>query len=53
MMTSAAVAKIGVDAMLKNKSSVVAGLANAAMAFSTRFAPRSLNAELGYKIMKP
>jgi short-subunit dehydrogenase len=53
MMTSAAVAKIGVDAMLKNKSSVVAGRANAAMAFGTRFAPRSLNAELGYKIMKP
>jgi len=53
MMTSAAVAKIGVDAMLKNKSSIVAGLANAAMAFGTRFAPRSLNAELGYKIMKP
>lgn len=52
-MTSAAVAKIGVDAMLKQKSSVVAGFANAAMAFGTRFSPRSLSAELGYKIMKP
>ncbi|MDE8343735.1 MAG: SDR family oxidoreductase [Acidocella sp.] len=53
MMTSAAVAKIGVDAMAHNKTSVVAGLANALMAFSTRLSPRSMNAELAYKIMKP
>jgi short-subunit dehydrogenase len=53
LMTSEAVAKTGVDAMLKNKSSVVAGLANAAMAFGTRLAPRSLNAEMSYRFMKP
>ncbi len=51
-MTAAAVAKIGVDAMVRNKSSVIAGAANAALAFGTRFAPRSLNAQLGYRFMK-
>lgn len=52
MMTSAAVAKVGIDALVKNKSSVVAGLANAAMAFGTRLSPRSLSAKLSYQIMK-
>ncbi len=53
MMTSEAVAKIGVDALVAGKTSIVAGLANALMAFGTRFSPRSLSAELAYKIMKP
>ncbi len=52
IMSAAAVAKIGVDGMARGKSSVIAGAANAAMAFSTRFAPRSLNAKLGYRFMK-
>jgi short-subunit dehydrogenase len=53
MMTSAAVAKIGVDAMAAGHSSVVAGMANAIFAFSTRLSPRSLNAKIAYKLLKP
>jgi short-subunit dehydrogenase len=53
MMTSAAVAKIGVDALEAGKSSVVAGLVNALMALGTRITPRSVNAKLGYKVMQP
>jgi short-subunit dehydrogenase len=52
MMTSAAVAKIGVDGLAAGKGTVVAGLANALMAFSTRLAPRSTAARIGYLVMK-
>jgi short-subunit dehydrogenase len=53
MMTSEAVAKIGVDAVVAGKSSVVAGLLNTLMALGTRFTPRGTNAKLAYKIMQP
>jgi hypothetical protein len=53
MMTSAAVAKIGVDAMVAGKGSVVAGTMNAMAAFGTRFSPRGMAAQLAYKMLKP
>ena len=53
IMTSAAVAKIGVDAMSRGRSSVVAGKANALLALGTRLAPRRINAKAAYRIMKP
>ena len=53
MMTSAAVAKIGVDAMAAGKPSVVAGAMNAIAAFGTRFSPRAMAAEIAYRVMKP
>lgn len=52
-MTSADVARIGIDALARGRTSVVAGTANAAMALGTRFAPRSLTARLAYRVMKP
>jgi short-subunit dehydrogenase len=52
MMTSAAVAKIGVDALAAGRSSVVAGLANSLMAFGTRLSPRNVAAKIGYMVMK-
>ncbi len=53
MMTSAAVAKIGVDAMVSGRSSVVAGAMNSIMAFTTRFSPRGMAAEIAYRMLKP
>jgi short-subunit dehydrogenase len=53
MMTSEAVAKIGVDAMAAGKGSVVAGAMNAIMAFSTRLSPRGMAAEIAYRVLKP
>ena len=53
MMTAAAVAKTGVNALARQRSSVVAGGMNAMLAFGTRFSPRSLNASIAYKIMQP
>jgi short-subunit dehydrogenase len=53
MMTSAAVAKIGVDALAAGRGTVTAGLANALMALGTRLTPRSVTAKLGYVFMKP
>jgi short-subunit dehydrogenase len=53
IMSSAAVAKIGVDAMAAGKGSVIAGTANAISAFLTRFSPRSFNANIAYRMLKP
>jgi short-subunit dehydrogenase len=52
IMTSEAVAKIGLDALEAGRSSVVAGGVNALLAFATRLGPRWLNAAVGYKLMK-
>lgn len=52
MMTSAAVAKIGVDALAAGKTSAVAGVLNTLMALGTRLSPRSFNAKMGYKFMQ-
>jgi len=53
MMSSATVAKVGVDAMAAGKGTVVAGLANTIVAFSTRLSPRSVSAKIVYRILKP
>ena len=52
-MTADEVARIGVDALAKGRSSVVAGTMNAAMAFGTRFAPRALAAKIAFRTIKP
>jgi short-subunit dehydrogenase len=52
MMSSAAAAKVGVDALAAGRSSAVAGLANGLMAFGTRLTPRSVAAKLGFVMMK-
>lgn len=52
MMTSVEVARIGIQAMLKRRYSVVAGFMNWLMAFSTRFTPRSMLAAVTYRLMK-
>lgn len=52
-MSSADVARIGILALTRGRSSVVAGGANAAMALGTRLAPRNLAARLAYRMLKP
>lgn len=52
MMQSADVARIGIQAMLKRRYSIVAGFMNWLMAFSTRFTPRSMLAAVTYRLMK-
>jgi short-subunit dehydrogenase len=46
VMDAKTVAKIGFDAMMAGKSSVIAGGKNALLAFSTRFAPRQVTAAI-------
>lgn len=50
VMTAEEVASIGYRAMMRRKPVVVAGRANAAMAFLTRFAPRQLAASIARKM---
>ncbi|MDD2876351.1 MAG: SDR family oxidoreductase [Acidiphilium sp.] len=52
-MTSAEVARIGIEGMAKGRGTVVSGVANAALAFSTRLAPRNLAARIAYHVVKP
>jgi len=52
-MTSAEVARIGLDGMARGRATVVAGAINTAMAIGTRLTPRRLNAQIAYRIMKP
>ncbi len=52
MMTSADVARIGIESMLKGKSSVVPGWLNAATVWSNRLMPRRMSAAIGYRLMK-
>lgn len=52
MMDSAAVARIGLAAMVARKPAVVAGLANKLAAFSTRLAPSRLTAAVSHALMK-
>jgi short-subunit dehydrogenase len=51
-MDSPTVARIGVDAMLKGRPSVVAGRRNAAAAWSVRLLPRRTAAALAYRAMR-
>ena len=52
MMDSAAVARIGIAAMLRGRSSVVAGRLNAAVAWVTRLMPRQAVAAMAYRYMR-
>jgi short-subunit dehydrogenase len=47
------VADIGVRAMLQGRRSVVAGLANAVMAWSMRLLPRRLATWLSHRVLDP
>ena len=51
MMSSADVTRIGVDSMLKRRSSVVPGLINVLTAWSSRLMPRRLAAAIAYRSM--
>ena len=51
MMESAKVARIGVRAMIRGRSSVVPGFGNTMNAWLTRFAPRRLNAYVANLLM--
>lgn len=51
MMDSPSVARIGVESMLRRRSSVVPGLLNGLAAFSTRLMPRSVQAALANLLM--
>ncbi len=52
MMESADVARIGIKAMLKGRSSVVAGGLNAFMAWTMRFLPPQFQAALANLAMR-
>jgi short-subunit dehydrogenase len=52
MMESAEVVRIGLDAMLKGRSSVVAGWMNAFLAWGTRLLPRQILAATAARLMK-
>ncbi|MBI5566457.1 MAG: SDR family oxidoreductase [Chloroflexi bacterium] len=52
MMDSSTVARIGLEAMLRGRSSVVAGRLNALLAWGTRLAPRQLLARLASQAMR-
>jgi len=51
-MTPVAVARQGVNALLKGKAVRINGLRNQVLAFTTRFAPRTLAASIAQSIMK-
>ncbi len=52
MMQSPEVARIGIKAMLKGRSSIVPGLLNAVTIWSNRLMPRRMAAAVGYRLMK-
>ena len=52
LMSSAEVARIGLDALAKGRANVVAGRMNAAMTLGTRVIPGTLAAKIAYRIMK-
>ena len=51
MMQSKDVARIGIDSLLRRRSSVVPGFLNALLAFSTRLMPRRMQAAAAYATM--
>lgn len=51
MMDSAEVARIGIKAMLRKRSCVVAGRLNSLFAFATRFLPRQILAAMACRLM--
>ena len=52
MMTSDKVARVGVRAMLKGKTSTIPGLVNSLPTFSLRFMPRRAQAAVASRLMK-
>jgi uncharacterized protein len=50
-MTSAAVARIGIKAMLRGRRSIVPGSMNALIAWLTRFVPRRVSAAIVHRLM--
>ncbi|MBI2384157.1 MAG: SDR family oxidoreductase [Gammaproteobacteria bacterium] len=52
MMDSAAVARIGIRAMLKRRYSVVTGWINRLLTLTTRLSPAAANAAITYRLMK-
>lgn len=52
MMESKEVARIGIEAMLKGKPSVVPGWRNAVMAWSSRLVPRRLATAVTFRLMR-
>lgn len=52
MMDSPTVVNIGIEAMLRRQPSVVPGLVNSLMAFSTRFMPNQLAAAVADRLMR-
>ncbi|GAC1508137.1 MAG: SDR family oxidoreductase [Chloroflexota bacterium] len=51
MMTSHDVAEVGIQGMLRRKSSIIPGRLNALTAASSRFVPRRIAAALAYRLM--
>jgi short-subunit dehydrogenase len=51
VMDSPTVTRIGIEAMLRGRPSIVPGLLNAFMAFSTRLIPRRVAAAMAYQMM--
>jgi uncharacterized protein len=52
MMDSAAVARVGIQAMLQKRSSVVAGWLNSVFALGTRLLPRQVLAAMAHRLMR-
>jgi len=52
MMTGEAVARIGINALLKGRASVVSGWSNAFLAWGTRFLPRQTLAAVSGRLMQ-
>ena len=52
MMQSREVARIGVEAMLAGRPSVVAGRLNAATVLANRLMPRCLSAAVAHRLMR-
>ena len=52
MMESKDITRIGINAMLKGRPSVIPGILNAITIFSNRFMPRRMAAAVTYRLMK-
>ena len=51
MMDSPSVTRIGIEAMLKRRSSVIPGFLNSLVAFSTRLMPRGMQSAVAHMSM--
>ncbi|MEI6221585.1 MAG: SDR family oxidoreductase [bacterium] len=53
LMNAETVAKLGYNALIKEKPTIVTGFSNTLMTFITRFLPRQITAETAKKLQKP